>query len=133
MKKKDISQAESPMTIYATIESGISFSQFESISYPELLSLEEWASILELTERSLYTYKKDNRQFKSLQSEKIFEIQEIMEHGMDTFGSIEKFRSWLITPRSIFAGKTPKDLLRNSYGIRIVQSQLDAIDHGILA
>ena len=58
----------------------------------------DWAELLDISTKSLQRYKQDSRQFKPLQSEKIIEMAEVTNVGVETFGDLEKFKLWLDTP-----------------------------------
>ena len=72
-----------------------------------------------------------NRQ--SIQTEKIIEMAEVTNIGLDVFGSMEKFKLWLDTPNYALGNLKPMELLRDSYGKEMVISELTRINYGVLA
>ena len=66
-------------------------------------------------------------------SERILEIAEVYAQGLDVFGSVERFNSWLEHSSIPLGGQTPFSLLDTSFGIRMVKDEIGRIDHGIFA
>jgi len=67
------------------------------------------------------------------QSEKIIEIVELNNIGLDVFGDMEKFKLWLETPNFSLGNLKPLELLKDSYGKELVISELTNINYGILS
>lgn len=120
------------MLIIQLIRQGIPYSLFNLIRHSIPFSENDWSAILDLSTKSLQRYKQSSRHFKSLQSEKIIEIAEVANTGLDVFGDIDKFKLWLDTPNFALGNHTPKELLRDSYGKEMVIGELIRINHGIL-
>jgi len=91
----------------------------------------DWAMILDISTKSLQRYKQSDRNFKPLQSEKIIEIAEVTEFGLDVLGDANKFKLWLYTPNFALGNHKPIELLKNSYGKDMVLGELTRINHGI--
>ncbi len=122
------------MLIILAIRSGIPFSFFEAIFNFAPFSESDWADFLDVSTKSLQRYKASaDHRFKPIHSEKIIEIAEVTQMGVDVFGDMEKFRLWLDTPNFALGNLKPFDLLKDSYGKEMVLSELVRIDHGILA
>ena len=60
-------------------------------------------------------------------------MAEVTKVGLDVFSSIEKFKLWLNTPSYALGKLKPIELLKDSYGKEMVISELNRINHGILA
>ena len=86
-----------------------------------------------MSTKSLQRYKSDARAFKPIHSEKIIEMAEVTEIGVEVFGDMEKFKQWLYTPNFALGKMPPMDLLADSYGKDLVISELNRINHGIFA
>jgi putative toxin-antitoxin system antitoxin component (TIGR02293 family) len=67
------------------------------------------------------------------QLEKIIEMAEVTDVGLDVFGNIEKFRLWLATPNFALGNRKPIELLQDSNGKELVIGELTRINYGILA
>ena len=114
-----------------TIRQGVSYHLFDAIQKYTPFSEENWATFLNLSTKSLQRYKKDKTRFKPLHSEKIIELAEVTQIGLDVFDTMEQFKLWLETPSFALGKIKPMELLRDSYGKEMVIAELVRIDHGI--
>src|SRR5690606_10898211 len=119
--------------IISAIRSGIGYDVFGQISRFFPFNLQEWASILHLTERSLQRYKKQNKAFDALQSEKIIQVLMLYSRGIEVFGHEPIFHTWLDLPNIALGGIRPKSLLDSAFGIDLLKDELTRIEHGIPA
>lgn len=114
------------------VKAGVSINLFNEIVQNAPFSDVQWANFLEINIRTLQRYKTDeNFAFKKLQSEKIFEIAEVVCIGKQTFDNAENFELWLNMPSIALSNLKPIDLLDSSYGIDLVVAELNRIEHGI--
>jgi putative toxin-antitoxin system antitoxin component (TIGR02293 family) len=121
------------MLMIMVIRHGVPYSLFNLISEQTPFSENDWADILEISTKSLQRYKVSLKKFKPIQSEKIIEMAEVTNMGMEVFGNMEKFRLWLETPSYALGTMKPVELLRDSYGKEMVMGELTRINYGILA
>jgi putative toxin-antitoxin system antitoxin component (TIGR02293 family) len=120
------------MLMIAAIRTGIPFALFEMIQSMSPFSEQDWAEILQLSTKSLQRYKQEEGyRFKPLQSEKIIEMAEVTQIGLEFFGDMERFRLWLNTPNYAMGHIKPIELLRDSYGKELVVAALTRAGHGI--
>jgi putative toxin-antitoxin system antitoxin component (TIGR02293 family) len=120
------------LLMFNLIRKGVSFPFFEKIQLFSPFSELEWASFLEISTKSLQRYKLSSGfHFKSLQSEKIVEIFEILCKGLEVFGSMATFEKWLKTVNFALGNEQPMSLLSSSYGKELVLTELIHIEHGI--
>lgn len=110
---------------------GINFTHFLSIAEGSNLNIDEWSNILHLSKRTMQRYKKETLSFKPFQSEIILQVVLIFQKGHDVFGSEIKFNNWINTDNLSFGGSKPKDLLENTFGIRMIEDELIRIEHGL--
>lgn len=114
------------------IRTGVPYSLFTIIQDYTPFSDKDWSTFLDISTKSLTRYKQSTKNFKPIHSEKIIEMAEVTNIGLDVFGSIEKFKLWLDTPNFALGNIKPIDLLRDSYGKELVISELTRINYGIL-
>lgn len=134
LNKENISYSEflsNKMLIISLIRKGVPFSLFNLIQYYTPFTENDWAEILNISTKSLQRYRQSSKQFKPLQSEKIIEMAEVTNVGLDVFGDMEKFKLWLNTPVFSLGNLKPMDLLKDSYGKEMILSELTRINHGI--
>ena len=122
---------EDKMLMISAIRSGIPFPLFDLIQVQSPFSEDEWASLLDISTKSLQRYRQSSKPFKTLQSERIIEMAEVTSLGMDVFGNVDKFRQWLHVPNFAMGNTKPIELLRDSYGKELVVGELTRINHGI--
>ncbi len=68
-----------------------------------------------------------------MHSEKIIEMAEVTQLGLEVFGSMEKLKLWLETPNFALGSLKPLELLKDSYGKEMVTEELTRINYGILS
>ncbi len=88
------------------------------------------SELLEIIPISIDTYKRKN-EFNTFVTEKVLEIEEVYRRGLDAFG--EGFYDWMDATNLAMGGLRPKELLRNSFGVRKLLDQIGRVEHGILA
>ncbi len=115
------------------IRQGIPYNLFELIAAESPFDLSEWATFLDLSTKSLQRYKEENRTFERIQSEKILELVEVTQFGVEVFGDMDTLRIWLRTPSFVLGRMTPIALLGYSFGRQLVMTELVHIEHGIFA
>lgn len=112
---------------------GIAISLFEEIVNSCSYTVKEWSKFLHLTERTIQRYKKENRTFETLQSERIIEIAKLQMKGKEVFGSKVYFEEWMNSKIIALGNIRPVELLDSSFGIDILMDELGRIEHGVLA
>jgi putative toxin-antitoxin system antitoxin component (TIGR02293 family) len=115
------------------LREGVAFTYLNSISDRINFTLEDWASYLHLSERTIQRYKKEKKPFDTIHSEKIVQIDLLYKKGADVFGSEENFHTWMETKSIPLGGVKPKGLLDTTYGINLITDELGRIEHGIFA
>lgn len=112
---------------------GISYGEFEYYMDRSPIYLEEWSNLLHLSDRTLQRYKKDNKSFESIHSERILDLFMLFKFGEQVFGDKNIFQSWLYDQNIPLGNVTPLSLLDTSFGIGMVKEELGRIQHGIFA
>ncbi len=122
------------MLIISTIRRGVSYKVFEAIRNLTPFTEEDWASYLGLSTKTLQRNSKQvDFLFKPIQTEKIIELAEVTNFGLEVFDDQEQFYSWLSTPSRALGDMKPSELLRDSYGKELVMAELNRIEYGIFA
>jgi len=118
--------------IYATRQ-GISFEYFMQLLEHIPLKIAEWAQYLNISERTMQRYKKDNKRFESIYAEKILEITLIYQAGAEAFGSRSRFDQWMNIENTALGGAKPKSLLDSTFGINLIKDELIRLEHGVIS
>ncbi len=112
---------------------GVSISYFNNLSEQIHLGLTDWSGYLHLSERTIQRYRKEQKTFDPIYSEKIVTIELLYKKGIDVFGVADNFYTWMDTKSIAMGGVKPKELLDTSFGITMVYNELGRIEHGIFA
>jgi putative toxin-antitoxin system antitoxin component (TIGR02293 family) len=122
------------MLLVHSIREGLPYKLFDLIREVTPFTEDDWADFLDLSSKSLQRYKsKSQFKFKPIHSEKIIELAEVTQLGLEVFGDMEKFKLWLQTPNFSLGSLKPIELMKDSYGKDLVIGELTRIDHGIFA
>lgn len=125
---------DNKMRMVETIDIGVSYDLYVAIATLLPFTDVQWADLLGISAKSLTRYKTDAAHvFKSLQSEKILEVAEVMLKGHDALESSSSFNKWVMLPSIALGGKPPYKLMSSSYGKELVMDELNRIEHGIFA
>ena len=117
--------------IIQVVREGIPYTAFEKYAGVSPFTLADWSGFLELSERSLHRYKKDNKSFDRMRSERIIEIARVLKKGIEVFGDEENFNTWMNLRILALGGVKPRELLDSSEGIKILEDELIRIDYGM--
>lgn len=112
---------------YALAQQSISKDYIKHVLGVSKLSINDLIDIIPI---SIDTYKRKN-QFNSNVTEKVLEIEQVYNAGLNAFG--EGFHHWMNTQNVAIGGITPKSLLSNSFGIRRLMDEIGRMEHGVLA
>lgn len=114
------------------VKRGVPIVLFREIKSNSPFDDKQWSSFLDINVRTLQRYKKEKEHiFKQIQSEKIFELAEVISLGNEVFDSPENFMIWLKTPSIALGDIKPIELLDTSFGKDIVIAELNRIEYGI--
>lgn len=124
---------KSIMSLIKTVREGISFSAFMALVNKSPFNVNEWSAFLHLSERTMQRYKKEEKAFDPIHSEKILEITLLYKKGVEVFGDTERFNAWLQANNIALGNVKPRELLDNTFGISLLKDELGRIEHGVLA
>lgn len=116
-----------------TSRKGLSYEAFTKIAQQTPFSSDDWSSFLHLSERTMQRYKKENKPFDPIHTEKILEIALLYDKGTATFNNAANFNLWLETPNIGLGGVKPKSLLDSTFGITMLRNSLIRVENGIPA
>ncbi|MEO9210900.1 MAG: antitoxin Xre-like helix-turn-helix domain-containing protein [Ginsengibacter sp.] len=131
-------KVEEPMVAYSTpkvfaLPTYFSFQHFQKVAEKTDFTQKEWADILHISERTLQRYAKDNTQFNFSISDRIAQIDKVIERGKEVFGSYDKFLSWLRDNPFMMEDRLSLQSLASIYGTHNILTQLGRIQHGLFA
>lgn len=160
MKKKDVktAKAEEPLPAYNTMSytsplvvvmggksgngnpsdfdlvnqarKGISKKTLVALAKQVSLTMEEIASILHISERTLQRYTPSTL-VRTEYADRAIELGRLYERGIDVLGSAPAFNHWMRSPNYGLNNEVPLSLLDTSIGFDILLDVLGRIEHGI--
>ncbi len=159
MKKKieDISKVEEPMVVYNVANyspmvammgnqysnptdfdllqlarKGITKKALLALAKKISLTLEEIATVLHISERTLQRYTPTTL-VKTEYADKAIELARLYERGIEVLGSERAFSGWVKTPNLALGGEIPFNLLDTRIGFKMVLDILGRIEHGVFS
>ncbi|HEY8690886.1 MAG TPA: antitoxin Xre/MbcA/ParS toxin-binding domain-containing protein [Chitinophagaceae bacterium] len=132
------SKVHEPMVSFSSVKimplvKDFNYKEFKKIADKVPFTLQEWSDILHISERTLHRYAKANSSFPFSVTDRILQIDKVIQRGVEVFGSLDKFIRWLRSDPIMLEGRLSLQSLRTIDGINLVLIQLGRIEHGILA
>ncbi len=138
----NLSEAKEPILAYVTTtplfanalktkpSNCFTFKQFKKIADKIEFTLQDWADLLYISERTLQRYAKTNASFNGLQIERILLFKTLIDDGLKLFG--KNLAKWLKEPSFKYNGDTPFSKLFNFEGIIDVTRYIGQLEWGVL-
>jgi len=89
--------------------------------------LSDWLNISVKTFRE---YKKPKSTFKENVKEQVLLLLSLIKHGVEIFGSVKEFDSWLNQENFYFDNKRPVSFLNTITGMKFIDDRLTAMEYG---
>ncbi len=133
-----VSKVSEPMVSFMPIKQmplvkDFTYKEFKKIADKVPFTLQEWSELLHISERTLHRYAKANSSFPFSVTDRILQINKVIQRGTHVFGSLEKFIRWLRINPPALEGRISVHSLASIEGINLVLTQIGRIEHGILA
>ena len=112
------------------IESGLAFSELESLRAQLGLPLDQLAEKLGIARATLHRRKASGRLAPD-ESDKVVRFARLFAQAEEVFIGKENARQWLSFPQSGLGGAIPLDYARTEAGAREVENLLGAIEYGV--
>lgn len=107
------------------------YSKFAKISARMPFTQKEWAAILHLSEKTLQRYAKDNKSFEGIYVDRILQLEQLIDLGLETFASSEAFYEWLKKEKKVLGQALNFESLYSTQGINDLSGQLGRIQQGV--
>jgi hypothetical protein len=127
-----------PMAVYAPLSfkkipttAEFTYKKFQKIADKVPFTQKEWASILNLSERTLQRYAKDNSTFSAIYIDRILHIEQLIQLGLQTFTNAPSFYNWLKKEKEVMGTKLNFESLYTSVGIQETINQVGRILHNV--
>ncbi len=120
----------SDFTMVYQVDRGVHVSKFDQLLQHSGMQKQVLANLLGLDPRTIDNYRKQGRNFPSLEGELLLKITQLFKVGEEVFGGVGAFRDWLDVSSEAFDQRKPMTFLRTSTGVALVQQALLRIAHG---
>lgn len=134
-----LDKTEEPLAVYAinkiskrqAVVADFPYSKFHKIASRVPFTLKEWSNILHLSERTLQRYAKDDKSFEGIYVDRILQMKELIDMGLETFVSADAFVSWLKKEKQVLGNLLTFESLYSQQGIQLLIDQLGRIQYGV--
>jgi len=99
---------------------------FEYLGY----SQHEVAELMEVDPSTLSRWKKEDKILTRLLTKNIMDMDKIVFKGVRIFGSEALFSGWLHTSNVSLGDRIPADMMRDPYGVELVEEALESMSWG---
>lgn len=124
---------ERVLRVIETSRSGLDYERFIIALENMIFTKVEWGKIFDVTLKTIQRIQKEKRTLTRSQSERVIELAELYDHGIEVFEDKHIFEAWLERKSTALGGTRPKDVLDTSHGIKMIRQELGRLEHGILA
>lgn len=93
-------------------------------------SQQDVAEVMEVDPSTLFRWKKEDKTLTRLLTKTIKDMDRIVAKGVRIFGAEALFSAWLYSPNHALGLKKPADLMRDPYGLELVDQALEALSWG---
>jgi putative toxin-antitoxin system antitoxin component (TIGR02293 family) len=91
----------------------------------------EWAAILHLSEKTLQRYAKDNKNFEGIYVDRILQMQDLVDMGLEAFTNADTFYQWLKKDKPVLGHLLNFESLRTTTGIQLLKDEIGRILQGV--
>jgi len=132
----DHSRVEEPTPEYKAFKrlpvvADFPYSKFEKIMALVPFTQKEWANILHLSERTLQRYSKDNNSFEGIYVDRILQLEQLIQMGLETFVDAEALYRWLHREKKVLGHVINFESLYSTQGIQDIIDEIGRIQYGV--
>jgi putative toxin-antitoxin system antitoxin component (TIGR02293 family) len=112
------------------ITKDFTYKNFKLIADKAPFTLNDWAEIMHISERTLHRYAKENTPFNGLQIEIILLAEKLIDMGNQVFGR-DGFKSWMQSSVFSLDNRSPKEFINSYAGLQEIINVIGRIQYGI--
>jgi putative toxin-antitoxin system antitoxin component (TIGR02293 family) len=117
---------------WRAVEQGLPLSALDEFATYSGFALKDFLEVI-IPLRTLKHRRQRKESLNLDESDRLARVARVYELGARVFGSPEKARVWLSTPKHRFEERSPLSMMRTELGGRLVQEMLIQIDEGYFA
>lgn len=111
----------------------------DALNYQQILPIIDFfeykqkdvAQFLDVDSSTISRWKTKGTDIGALRTKAILDVDEIIAKGVRVFGSEDSFKEWLNTTNHALGDQKPIELLKNPYGVEMVEEAIDALSWGV--
>lgn len=108
-----------------------SYAKFAKIAAKVPFTQKEWANILHLSEKTLQRYSKDNKSFEGIYVDRILQLEQLIDIGLETFTDADALYRWLKKEKLVLGQTLTFESLYSAQGIQDITDQIGRIQYGV--
>ncbi|WP_143959721.1 type II RES/Xre toxin-antitoxin system antitoxin [Litoribacter populi] len=124
-------EIESPFDFIEIAAKGLHPQTIENFREYFELSKSQAASMLHVSEPTLYRWIKADKELDQYHGVKLFELADLYLNGVEVFQDKANFIKWMQLPNTALGGKQPEQLIEMPGGVAKVKDLLGRIEHGV--
>jgi putative toxin-antitoxin system antitoxin component (TIGR02293 family) len=128
--KEPIAMPYAPVRRLVTV-ADFPYSKFAKITAKVPFTQKEWANILHLSEKTLQRYSKDNKSFEGIYVDRILQLEQLIEMGLETFTDADTLYRWLKREKKVLGHTLNFESLYSTQGIQDVIDEIGRIQYGV--
>ena len=135
---ENASMVNEPLALYMpaslrkiSLVADFSYKKFQKIAEKVPFTQKEWSHILNLSERTLQRYSKENASFSAIYIDRIIHIEQLINLGLQTFTTPIALYNWLKKDKLVFGNNLNFESLHTSAGIQETINQIGRILHNV--
>ncbi len=125
-------QIRNPLDLFELSSEGVSKDALSHLAKFLRFTMSQMAELLPVSARTIQR-KAPHDLLDRAVSDRILLIAEVAARGIEAFEDEAKFRAWLKLPHAVFGHMAPLELLKSSFGARMVLDELARIEHGVFS
>jgi putative toxin-antitoxin system antitoxin component (TIGR02293 family) len=123
----------SPLKKVSISRNGLSIEFVIDLMQSYDFSKQETSRLADISTKTLERHLQSGKMFVGLQSDRLLELAELYQGGIEVFGARDKFIKWLNAKIPALRNTAPKEWLDTHHGITMISDELGKIKHGIFA
>ena len=88
------------------------------------------AEMMEVDPSTLFRWRKEDKKLNKLLTKAILDMDKLIAKGIRIFGSEENFSEWLHTVNYSLGDQKPFELMKDPYGVELLDDALEALSWG---
>ncbi|HVW13978.1 MAG TPA: MbcA/ParS/Xre antitoxin family protein [Mucilaginibacter sp.] len=124
------SKVDSNMTLRMVSSGKIGPQHLQAIKDLTLFNDEKISDWLDISVKTFRSYKKPHSTIKDRIKEQAVMALSLIKHGIEVFGTRERFSEWLSKENFFFDKKAPIEYMNTNSGIKFIDDRLTAMEHG---